>query len=49
MPYRDDEVMDYRKTERVKIECVRRHFATNSTVKYYVVKSYEDLRNVITV
>lgn len=48
--YSDDEVLDYRNTESVKIECARRHFATisNSTVKYDVVNSYADLRNVIT-
>ena len=38
--YSDDEVLDYRSAESVKIECVRRHFATisNSTVTYDVVK-----------
>lgn len=48
--YSDDEVLDYRSAESVKIECARRHFATisNSTVTYGVVKSYADLRNVIT-
>ena len=48
--YSDDEVLDYRSAESVKIECARRHFATisNSTVTYDVVKSYADLRNVIT-
>lgn len=48
--YSDDEVLDYRSAESVKIECARRHFATisNSTVTYSVVKSYADLRNVIT-
>lgn len=47
--YSDDEVLDYRSAESVKIECARRHFATisNSTVTYSVVKSYADLRNVI--
>ena len=48
--YSDDEVLDYRSAERVKIECARRHFATisNSAVTYDVVKTYADLRNVIT-
>lgn len=48
--YNDDEVLDYRNTENVKIECAKRHFATisNSTVTYEVVKNYSDLRNVIT-
>lgn len=48
--YSDDEVLDYRSTERVKIECARRHFATisNATITYDVVKNYADLRNVIT-
>ena len=48
--YSDDEVLDYRSAESVKIECARRHFATisNSTVTYDVVKSYANLRNVIT-
>lgn len=48
--YSDDEVQDYRSAESVKIECAKRHFATisNSTVTYDVVKSYADLRNVIT-
>ena len=48
--YSDDELLDYRNTESVKIECARRHFATisNSTVTYDVVKNYADLRNVIT-
>ena len=48
--YSDDEVLDYRSAESVKIECARRHFATisNSTVTYKVVNSYADLRNVIT-
>lgn len=47
--YRDDEVLDYRYTERVKIECARRHFATisDSTVTYDVVKDYAALRDVI--
>lgn len=48
--YSDDEVLDYRSAESIKIECVKRHFATisNSTVTYDVVKNYADLRNVIT-
>ncbi|MDE7433219.1 MAG: restriction endonuclease subunit R, partial [Lachnospiraceae bacterium] len=48
--YSDDELLDYRNAESVKIECARRHFATisNSTVTYDVVKNYADLRNVIT-
>ena len=48
--YKDDEVLDYRNTEKVKIECAKRHFETisNSTVKYDVVRNYEDLWNVIT-
>ena len=47
--YRKDEVLDFRKTEDVKIECARRHFATisNSTVKYDVVRDYKELRDVI--
>lgn len=48
--YSDDEVLDYRSTERVKIECARRHFAaiSGSALTYDVVKNYADLRNVIT-
>ena len=48
--YRSDEVTDYRETERVKIECAKRHFETisSSSVTYGVVKDYEELRNVIT-
>ena len=48
--YRKDEVLDFRKTEDVKIECARRHFATisQSTVKYDVVRDYKELRDVIT-
>ena len=48
--YRNDEVTDYRETERVKIECARRHFATISSaaVTYSVVRDYEELRNIIT-
>lgn len=47
--YHDDEVLDYRYTERVKIECARRHFATisDSTVTYDVINSYAALRDVI--
>ena len=48
--YSDDEVTDYRETERVKIECARRHFNTisSSAVNYGVVKNYEELMNVVT-
>ena len=48
--YGDDEVTDYRKTEDVKIECARRHFATisNSTVTYDVVKDYKGLMDIVT-
>ena len=48
--YSSDEVTDYRETERVKIECAKRHFNTisSSAVTYGVVKNYEELRNVIT-
>ena len=48
--YASDEVNDYRDTERIKIECARRHFATisDSTVTYDVVKSYDELRDIIT-
>ena len=48
--YRSDEVTDYRETERVKIECAKRHFETisSSAVTYGVVRDYEELRNVIT-
>ena len=48
--YKKDEVLDFRKTEDVKIECARRHFATisQSTVKYDVVRDYKELRDVIT-
>ena len=47
--YSDDEVTDYRETERVKIECAKRHFdiISGSAVTYGVVKNYEELRNVI--
>ena len=39
-----------RESERSKIECARRHFATiaDSTVTYDVVRNYNDLRNIIT-
>lgn len=42
--------VDLRETEKSKIECARRHFASlsNSTVKYDVVKSYQDLYNIVT-
>ena len=48
--YSDDEVTDYRETERVKIECAKRHFDTisSSAVNYGVVKNYEELMNVVT-
>ena len=48
--YRSDEVTDYRETERVKIECAKRHFETisSSSVTYCVVKDYEELWNVVT-
>ena len=48
--YSDDEVTDYRETERVKIECAKRHFDTisSSSVNYGVVKNYEELMNVVT-
>ena len=48
--YAKDEVNDYRDTERIKIECARRHFATisDSAVTYDVVKSYSELRDIIT-
>lgn len=48
--YGDDEVTDYRKTEDVKIECARRHFATisNSSVTYDVVKDYKGLMDIVT-
>ena len=49
--YSDDEVTDYRKTEEVKIECAKRHFATisNSAVTYDVVKDYKGLMDIVTV
>lgn len=42
--------VDLRETEKSKIECAHRHFASlsNSTVKYDVVKSYQDLYNIVT-
>lgn len=48
--YDKDKLLDYREAENVKIECARRHFATisDSTVTYDVVKSYNELRNIIT-
>ena len=48
--YAKDEVNDYRDTERIKIECARRHFASisDSSVTYDVVKSYSELRDIIT-
>lgn len=47
--YDNDEMLDYRKTEEVKIECARRHFAaiSGSTVTYDVVKNYDELRNLL--
>ena len=48
--YAKDKINDYRDTEKIKIECARRHFATisDSTVTYDVVKSYNELRDIIT-
>ena len=39
-----------RESEKSKIACARKHFATiaDSSVTYSVVRNYEDLRNVIT-
>ena len=39
-----------RESEKSKIECARRHFATiaDSTVTYDVVRNYNDLRDIIT-
>ena len=39
-----------RESERSKIECARRHFATigDSTITYDVVRNYNDLRDIIT-
>lgn len=47
--YRKDEILDYRKSESVKIECARRHFATvsESSVSYDVVNSYKELTDII--
>ena len=41
--------VDLRETEKSKIACARKHFASlsNSTVKYDVVKSYDDLYNLV--
>ncbi|MBO5065436.1 MAG: DEAD/DEAH box helicase family protein [Clostridia bacterium] len=41
--------VDLRDTEKSKIECARRHFASLSTtsVKYDVVHSYQDLYNIV--
>lgn len=41
--------VDLREAEKSKIECARRHFASlsNSTVKYDVVQSYQDLYNIV--
>lgn len=41
--------VDLRETEKSKIACARRHFASlsNSTVKYDVVTSYDDLYNIV--
>ena len=41
--------VDLREAEKSKIECARRHFASlsNSSVKYDVVKSYQDLFNIV--
>lgn len=41
--------VDLRETEKSKIECARRHFASlsNSKVKYGVVHSYKDLFNIV--
>ena len=48
--YDKDEINDYRDTEKIKIECARRHFSTisDSTVTYDVVKNYSELRDIIT-
>jgi type III restriction enzyme len=45
-----ERVFDYRDTEKIKIECARRHFATisDSSITYDVVKSYDELRAIIT-
>ncbi len=41
--------VDLRGTEKSKIKCARRHFASlsNSTVKYDVVHDYQDLLNIV--
>ena len=41
--------VDLREAEKSKIECARRHFASlsNSSVKYDVVKSYQDLYDIV--
>lgn len=46
----DIEVSQLRRAEDAKIECARRHFAAISTgeVVYSVVKTYQDLYNVVT-
>ncbi len=48
--YDKDSLKDYRRSENVKIECARRHFATisDSHVTYDVVKNYDDLWYIIT-
>ncbi len=48
--YAKDELNDYRDTERIRIECGRRYFASisDSAVTYDVVKSYSELRDIIT-
>lgn len=46
----DIEVSQLRRAEDAKIECARHHFAAISTgeVVYSVVKTYQDLYNVVT-
>ncbi len=48
--YSNDEVLNFRKSEEVKIKCAKRHFETisQSSVKYDVVKDYNELRSIIT-
>ena len=48
--YSHDQVLDFRKTEDVKIECARRHFnsISQSTVTFDFVKTYKELRDIIT-
>ena len=48
--YDKDSLKDYRRAESVKIECASRHFATisDSNVTYDVVKSYDELWDIIT-